>query len=168
MSDAEQIYSASSGDTQLDVIPILLRGAPPKIIMAGTPRGEWSAHENLAHLARHHEIFLERLHRIITENAPELGRYRAEEDSSWSEWSSLPTDEVIHRLNNLRAQIIQFITGLSESEENRVGIHPLFGQMDLNGWIEFFLLHEAHHLYKLMLALSEAKRVLVAEKSEIK
>ncbi|HKA17056.1 MAG TPA: DinB family protein [Blastocatellia bacterium] len=150
-------------ETQLDVIPVLLRDAPPRIITAGTPRGEWSAHENLAHLARHHEIFLERLRRIMTEDAPELGRYRAEEDSSWSEWSSLTTDEVIRRLNNLRAEIIQFIRGLSEPEENRVGIHPLFGQMDLNGWIEFFLLHEAHHLYKLMLALGEAKRALVAK-----
>src|SRR5215475_8154686 len=145
-------------ETQLDVIHMLLRGAPNEIVMARTSRGEWSPHENLAHLARHHSIFLERLHRIMAEDAPELGRYRAEEDSRWSEWSSLTTDEVIRRLNNLRAAIIQFITGLSEPEENRIGIHPLFGQMDLNMWIEFFLLHEAHHLYKLMLALGEAKR----------
>jgi len=59
-------------ETQLDVVPRLLSGATPEAIMARPASGEWSAHENLAHLARHHAVFLERLHRILAENAPEL------------------------------------------------------------------------------------------------
>ena len=130
--------------------------------MARTASGEWSLHENLAHLALHHALFLERLHRIVTEDAPELGRYRAEQDSTWSEWSSLTTDEVIKRLTILRSQIVQFVNGLSQMDANRVGIHPLFGQMELSDWVEFFLLHEAHHLYKVMIRLGEAKRARLA------
>ncbi|HEU4386630.1 MAG TPA: DinB family protein [Blastocatellia bacterium] len=143
-------------ERQIDVVPLLLRGAGPQAMMARTASGEWSPHEHLAHLARHHAIFLERLHRIMGEDAPELARYRAEEDSSWGEWSSLTTDEVTGRLNSLRGEIVRFIKGLSEAETNRVGIHPLFGRMDLTHWIEFFLLHEAHHLYKLMIRLGTA------------
>jgi hypothetical protein len=147
-------------ETQLDVVPILLRGATPEVLTLRTASGEWSVHENLAHLARHHAVFLERLHRILTENAPELGRYRAEEDSAWPDWSRLSTEEVLGRLKSLRTEIIRFASGLSEDDANRVGIHPLLGEMDLELWVEFFLLHEAHHLYKIMIRIAEAGRNL--------
>jgi hypothetical protein len=148
--------------TQLDVLPSILRGATPQMIVFRTASGGWSPHEHLAHLARHHAVFLERLRRVMAEESPELGRYRAEEDSAWSEWSSLTTDEVISRLNTLRSEILRFIQGLSDEESNRPGVHPLFGRMNLAMWIEFFLLHEAHHLYKLMIGLAEAKRTICA------
>ena len=146
-------------ERQLEVVPLLLGAASAEAMMARSASGEWSPHENLAHLARHHAIFLERLQRIIAEDAPELTRYRAEEDSSWGEWSSLTTDEVISCLHTLRAEIVEFIQRLSDAESNRVGIHPVFGQMDLTHWVEFFLLHEAHHLYKLMIRLGETSAV---------
>jgi DinB superfamily len=147
-------------ETQLDVVPFLLRQATPKSLMARTTSGEWSAHENLAHLARHHAILLERLRRIVAEDAPELARYRAEEDPSWREWSSLPTDEVVTRLNTLRTEVVQFIKGLSDAEADRVGIHPVLGIMDITQWIEFFLLHEAHHLYKVMIRLAAGNSLI--------
>jgi len=149
-------------ETQLEVIPLLLNGAAPEAVLLHTRSGKWSAHENLAHLARHHAVFLERLDRILTENAPALDRYRAEDDSAWLEWSCLSTEEVLGRLTALRGEINRFIKGLSEEETNRVGIHPLFGEMSLSLWIEFFLLHEAHHLYIVMTRLGEA-RISLAE-----
>lgn len=84
-------------------------------------------------------------------------RYRAEEDSAWGEWSGLSIEEVLSRLKAVRAEIIRLIKGLSEVEANRVGIHPLFGEMGVALWVEFFLLHEAHHLYQVMIRLGEAK-----------
>lgn len=154
-------------ETQAESIPVLLSGATSEAIMARPVSGQWSAHENLAHLARHHEVFLERLHRILAESAPQLGRYRAEEDSAWSEWSSLATEEVLIRLKALRGEIISLIKGLSEAETRRVGIHPLFGEMSLALWVEFFLLHEAHHLYVVMTRLGQAKRSLRPEPTSL-
>jgi Protein of unknown function (DUF1569) len=29
----------------------------------------------------------------------------------------------------------------------RVGHHPAFGALNLRQWVQFFLMHEAHHLY---------------------
>ena len=145
-------------ETQLDVVSMLLSDATPEAIMSRAASGEWSAHENLAHLARHHAVFLERLHRILAEDAPKLGRYRAEEDSDWGEWSRLSTEEVLSRLKTLRLEIVRVVKALTEAETSRVGVHPLFGEMSVAGWVEFFLLHEAHHLYKVMIRLGEAKR----------
>lgn len=149
-------------ESQLDVLPMLLRGAPPEAILARPASGEWSAHENLAHLARHHAVLVERLHRILAESSPPLGRYRAEEDPAWPEWAHLSTAEVLERLETLRTEIVRIVKGLSEAEASRIGVHPLFGGMTVAGWVEFFLLHEAHHLYVVMTRLGEAKKRLGA------
>ena len=145
--------------TELDLIPQLLAGASTASITARSPSGQWSAHENLAHLARHHQVFLERMHRILNESEPELDQYRAESDASWPEWSSLSTGEVLGRLHSLRQEITASVVGLTDVELGRAGIHPLFGKMSLARWLEFFLLHEAHHLYIIMIRLGQARVV---------
>jgi len=145
-------------ETQIEIVPLLLSGATPEALRCRTASGKWSAHENLAHLARHHAVLLERLNLILSENAPKLNRYRAEDDLEWPDWSRLSTEEVVGRLRALRMEIIRLINGLSETEAGRIGIHPLFGEMDIPRWIEFFLLHEAHHLYLVMVRLGEVKR----------
>jgi uncharacterized damage-inducible protein DinB len=146
-------------EMQLDVVPLLFNGSSPEVVIARPASGQWSAHEHLAHLARHHAVFLERLQQILHEHRPPLSRYRAEEDPAWPEWSCLSTEEVLGRLTALRGDIIQLITGLTEAQTSRVGVHPLFGDMSLAHWVEFFLLHEAHHLYMVMIRLGQAKRI---------
>jgi uncharacterized damage-inducible protein DinB len=147
-------------EPQPDVIPSLLSGVTPAAIMARPASGQWSAHENLAHLARHQTVFLGRLRRLLGESAPQLGRYRAEEDSAWPEWSGLSTEEVLSRHQASRAEFIRLGKGLSHADVSRVGIHPLLGEMSLALWVEFFLLHEAHHLYVVMTRLGQVKRSL--------
>jgi hypothetical protein len=41
---------------------------------------------------------------------------------------------------------------------SRKGFHPSFGALTIPQWLEFFLLHEAHHLYTAMLCIAEARR----------
>jgi hypothetical protein len=145
-------------NTQLEVIPLLLTGAAPEAIAWRPSSGKWSAHENLAHLARHHAVFLERVGRILSEDSPELGRYSAETDAEWPAWSTLTTTEVLARMTTLRSEIKDLIKNLTDGQSNRIGVHPLFGAMTVRLWIEFFLVHEAHHLYVMMIRLGEAKR----------
>ena len=157
---AEQCFQSTLTrlQTQVEVIPILLSGASSQAIMAQPVPGQWSAYENLAHLARHHEVFLERLHLILNEAAPQINQYRAEDDPGWPQWTSLPLEELRVRLKALRENIVSLCKGLSQAEQKRVGIHSLFGEMGLSLWLEFFLLHEAHHLYMVMTRLGQAKR----------
>jgi uncharacterized damage-inducible protein DinB len=144
-------------ETQLDALETILAGATPETLMTRPPSGAWSAHEHLAHLARHHDIFLDRLHRVAAENTPRFARYRAEDDPAWPGWAALPTDEAIARLKDLRARIIAHVNALSESTAQRTGIHPLFGEQSIGEMLEFFLAHEGHHLYQLMLRLATAR-----------
>ncbi|MEE9154575.1 MAG: DinB family protein [candidate division NC10 bacterium] len=137
-------------ETQLEALPLLMGKASPDTITRRPASGKWSAHENLAHLGRHHEVFIERVQRILAEDRPRLARYRAEEDPEWPKWAALPTDEVLRRLKKFRSDLITLVKSLSPDQLSRIGLHPTFGEMTIPEWIEFFLLHEAHHLYVIM------------------
>jgi uncharacterized damage-inducible protein DinB len=136
--------------TQLSALPRFLRGAAPESLDRRPASGQWSARENLAHLARHHAVFLERVRRILAEQEPALPRYRAEDDPEWPEWAALPSTEIAARLEALRAELVGLVEPLDDEALARCGIHPAFGPLTLAEWIEFFLLHEAHHLYVAM------------------
>jgi uncharacterized damage-inducible protein DinB len=141
--------------TQLASVEILFAGATQERIDRRSASGKWSARENLAHIGRYHEIFLERLGRILTEASPQFARYRAEEDPGWQEWASRPIAEVRTHLTDLRLKLMDTIAGLQASDYERVGIHSSFGEMSLSLWLEFFLVHEAHHLYVILQRIRE-------------
>jgi uncharacterized damage-inducible protein DinB len=141
--------------TQLASVEVLFAGASPERIERRPASGKWSARENLAHIGRYHEIFLERVRRILAETSPQFARYRAEEDPGWQEWASKPREAVRSQLAALRLKLVERTEGLQASDYARVGIHSAFGEMTLSVWVEFFLVHEAHHLYVILQRIRE-------------
>jgi hypothetical protein len=111
--------------------------------------GKWSIHDNIAHLARYQPVFLERINTILSTDEPSFGRYKAEEDSSFNIWREFSTGKLIEKLATGREAIFERITALSETELNRTGNHPAFGKLTIVEWTEFFLLHEAHHIFTI-------------------
>jgi uncharacterized damage-inducible protein DinB len=138
-------------ETQLqDFLAISLNGVSAETLSARPIPGKWSAHDQLAHLARYHEIFLQRIDRILAEQAPEFPRYRAEDDPEWPAWLGLPTPQLLAQITSMRAKLMARLRSLSEEDFERTGMHPKFGAMSLSLWLEFFLMHEAHHLYVVL------------------
>jgi hypothetical protein len=138
-------------ETQLqDFLALALNGVSIETLSRNVVPGKWSAHEQLAHLARYHQIFLQRIDRILAEQTPEFSRYRAEDDPEWPAWSELPTPQLLVRISSMRAKLMARLRSLSEEDFARTGIHPKFREMSLSLWLEFFLVHEAHHLYVVL------------------
>ena len=138
-------------ETQLhDFLAVALDGISIETLSAHVVPGKWSAHENLAHLARYHHVFLQRIDRMLTEQAPEFPRYRAEDDPEWPAWTGLPTAQLLVRISSMRAKLMARLRSLSEEDFERTGVHPKFGEMSLALWLELFLVHEAHHLYVVL------------------
>ena len=53
-------------ETQLqDFLAETLRDVSTETLSVVKVPGKWSAHENLAHLARYHQVFLQRIDRIL-------------------------------------------------------------------------------------------------------
>ena len=129
---------------------VTLNGVSMETLSDNPVSGKWSAHDQLAHLARYHQIFLQRIDRILTEDAPEFPRYRAEDDPEWPEWTGLPTPQLLARISSMRAKLMARLRSLSEEDFERTGVHSKFGEMSLSLWLEFFLVHEAHHLYVVL------------------
>lgn len=144
-------------ERQLDALPVILDEANTRFADVRPDDGGWSATEIVAHLARHAYVFLERLDRLLVEDRPDLGTYRPEIDPEWSSWRTLPLDEALRRLRNARVRLITWVEALTDDQAGRVGVHPVLGAMDAGRWLEFFLLHEAHHLYFAMRRLGQAR-----------
>ena len=108
---------------------------------------QWSAFENVAHLGRHHEISIERIRQIAANEQPTLQVYKAEEDCEWPTWQRRSLNETLGLLRERRAELIQFVTNLAPDQLNRTGTHSTFGTMSAIRYLDFFLMHEAHHLY---------------------
>ncbi len=147
-SDSTRLHRC---ETQLqDFLAVTLSGVSAETLSARRIPGKWSAHEQLAHLARYHQIFLQRIDRMLSERAPEFSRYRAEEDPEWPAWTSLPTPQLLVRLSSMRAKLMARLRSLREEDFACTGVHPKFGAMSLSLWLEFFLVHEGHHLYVVL------------------
>lgn len=111
---------------------------------------KWSILENIAHLGRYQEVFLERMQQINTDENPLFERYAADNDPGFAEWTRLPIPELTARLRGERATLNAFLSILRHEQLARTGQHPTFGPMTVEGWTEFFLLHEAHHLFTIL------------------
>jgi hypothetical protein len=143
---------------QLDALRVILKDSRPDWLEARPAPDEWSAREHLAHVARHQAVMLERLDRILREDAPALARYRAESDPGWPGWAGLSLEAVRERLEDGRRRLLDLVRSLSPEQASRTGVHPTFGRLGVSEWLEFFLIHEAHHLYEAMVRIGEARR----------
>jgi DinB family protein len=141
--------------SQLDCVALIVRDIPPERLTRRAAPEKWSAHENLAHLARYQRMFLDdRIPRILNEERPEFLRYRSEDDPEWPRWRGMTLEQTLTELTAGRRVLAERIASCSDRELARVGVHPAFGAMTLSEWVEFFLIHDAHHLY---IALTRAR-----------
>ena len=136
--------------TQLDALPLVVHNASDEKLKTRPASGKWSAHENLAHLVQHCRATIARVQRILAEDRPLLGSYKAENDPEWPMVSARSKDEILVRLRAARAELNSLAAHLSPEQAQRKGVHPAFGEMSVVEWLNFFLIHEAHHLYVAM------------------
>ncbi|HXB94179.1 MAG TPA: DinB family protein [Puia sp.] len=114
-----------------------------------TDPAKWSVFENIVHLASYQPLFLVRLERIQKEEAPAFVRYTAEEDPQFPIDLQKPLAPLLDYLDSRRLALRLELESMNENQLLRTGIHPRFGSMTVTQWTEFFLLHEAHHIYTI-------------------
>ena len=140
---------------QHTIIHQFLQGRPVDWLHEQHILGKWSVHEHVAHLGRYQEVFEERIKRVLAEDVPQFSRYDAENDPRHNEWVNLPYAILVDRLEIKRKQLSQHMLSLLPSSLGRTGSHARLGAMDIPDWTEFFLLHEAHHVYSIFRLVRE-------------
>ncbi len=111
--------------------------------------GKWSIQENLVHIVSYHQVFLQRMDKIIKNDNPYFERYRSEDDANFNKLQKLISGELLIHLEEERKKVTDFIFKLNKSALQKPGTHQKFGVMNVVEWIEFFLLHEAYHIYTI-------------------
>ena len=112
--------------------------------------GKWSIFENIVHLQIYQHRFILRIREMIEKDNPRFERYSAEADPEFLESCGLSFREVMHDMITVRKQMAAEIITFPDSELEKKGTHPAFGEMNMLQWLNFFLLHEAHHLFTIL------------------
>lgn len=145
---------------QHQTIRELIVGLTAQQLRQSIQPGKWTALDNIAHLACYQPVFLLRLERINMESSPVFERYVADSDPAFPDYQRLSPAELLTGIDVQRSTILSKLRGLREDELRRVGQHPRYGLLNVAQWTEFFLLHEAHHLYTIFMLVQELRKEL--------
>ncbi|MDP4151492.1 MAG: DinB family protein [Bacteroidota bacterium] len=140
---------------QHETVEILIDGMSEELLKKKVHPGKWSPFENIAHLAAYQPVFANRIDRIGAETDPDFERYIAERDPLFPAYLGQSLARLTATIKADRASIIVKIKGLQDDDLQRAGLHPRYGRMTLAQWTEFFLLHEAHHLFTLFMLVRD-------------
>ena len=121
--------------------------------------GKWSIFENIVHLQTYQHTFIKRVRQILDENNPSFPRYLAETDTLFLDNCDKSTREVMQDLLTTRKEIAAGMLSFQSTDLTKTGTHPAYGQMILLQWLNFFLLHEAHHLFTIFKLTAELKKL---------
>jgi hypothetical protein len=119
--------------------------------------GKWSIFENIVHLQTYQHIMIRRIRRILDEDHPLFNAYTAEADPLFHDNCGKSSREIMQDLLTVRKELSAGILSFRESDLARTGQHPAYGKMNLVQWFNFFLLHEAHHLFTIFKMASKLK-----------
>jgi hypothetical protein len=143
---------------QHETIAELTGAMPEQQLRKRIDPAKWSALENIAHLACYQPIFLHRLQRMQDENNPFFPRYTAESDPAFPGYVEQSLGRLLSTIGADRRTLIGLLEGLDDATLQRTGQHARYGQFALSQWVEFFLLHEAHHLYTIFMLVQDLRR----------
>jgi DinB superfamily len=144
---------------QQETLNELIRGLSEEQLKEHINPGKWSAFENIVHLTSYEPVFLNRLQLIEHAETPLFERYVADNDPVFHAYMNHSLKELLDDYSTQRFLINNHITSLSETMLRREGIHPVYGRFTISQWADFFLLHEAHHLFTIfMLGAALRKR----------
>lgn len=111
---------------------------------------KWSIFEIIVHLQTYQHIIIKRISQIRQdEYVPVFEAYNANTDPVFLENCKRTFREIMQDLITTRKDMAAEFMKLKQAELDKKGIHPVYGTMSLQLWLNFFLLHEAHHLFAI-------------------
>ena len=120
--------------------------------------GKWSIFENMVHLQTYQHVFCDRIKKMLAEDNPSFPRYVADTDPNFLNNCSKETREIMGDLITTRKEMSTERLSMKDEDIVRTGTHPVFGTMSISKWLDFFLLHEAHHLFTIFKMAAELKK----------
>jgi uncharacterized damage-inducible protein DinB len=136
----------------------MIDGLTDELIRRQVIPGKWSIFENIVHLQTYQHVFCDRIKKMREENNPSFPRYTADADPDFLDNCSKTTREIMGDMITTRKEMATGHLSIKETDLDKTGTHPVFGTMTISQWLNFFLLHEAHHLFTIFKLAAELKK----------
>lgn len=120
--------------------------------------GKWSIFENIVHLQTYQHVFVLRVREMLEKENPSFDRYTADGDPEFLDNCHKTTREIMGDMITVRKQMAAEMISFPGTDLIRTGTHPVFGKMTVLQWLNFFLLHEAHHLLTMFKLAAEIRK----------
>jgi uncharacterized damage-inducible protein DinB len=136
----------------------IIDGLSDEMIRRQVIPGKWSIFENIVHLQTYQHVFCDRIKKMREENNPSFPRYTADADPVFLDNCGKTIREIMGDMIMFRKEMATGRLVIHEDDLERTGTHPVFGTMNISQWLNFFLLHEAHHLFTIFKLAGELKK----------
>ena len=136
----------------------IIDGLTDELIRIQIIPGKWSVFENIVHLQTYQHVFCDRVKKMVDNDNPVFSRYVADTDPLFLENCSKTTREIMGDMITTRKEMSNGNLSIKEEHLGRTGTHPAFGSMTIAQWLNFFLLHEAHHLFTIFKLSAELRK----------
>ncbi|HEY6505027.1 MAG TPA: DinB family protein [Chitinophagaceae bacterium] len=136
----------------------IIEGLSDEQIRRSVNPGKWSIFENMVHLQTYQHTMISRIRQILEEENPSFGAYTAEADPLFHDNCTRSSREIMQDLLTVRKEMAAGILSFNESDLGKTGNHPAYGKMNMVQWMNFFLLHEAHHLFTIFKLAATLKK----------
>jgi uncharacterized damage-inducible protein DinB len=124
----------------------MLRTAAPEA-WARRPRpGVWAPVEVLAHLADAELVFGLRFRLVLTSERPALPRFDQGALAVRARYLDWPPELALERFRTRRAETLELLSSCSAVELERVGVHPLRGEVSVADLVALALAHDTDHV----------------------
>jgi len=143
---------------QHESLKYLIEGLSDEQIRRQVNPGKWSIFENIVHLQTYQHTIMTRIGLILKNEKPVFTPYTAEADPLFHDNCRLLTAEVMQDLFDTRHALSSAMASLTESDLEKESRHTTYGKMNLQLWLQFFLLHEAHHLFTIFKLVMELRK----------
>lgn len=135
----------------------IIDGLDDKQVRLHPDQGKWSIFENIVHLQTYQHVTVKRIKTILEAENPTFSPYIADDDPLFLENCQKSTREVVQDLLGIRKDMAAGILSFQEHDFDRTAVHSTYGKLNLVNWLNFFLLHEAHHLFTIFKLTSKIK-----------
>ena len=110
---------------------------------------KWNIVDNIAHIASYQLLFTERMQKTIAGESLTFGGYVPEQDARFLEMQKWPVTELLASLEKDGLNLYTLLNNSSAEQLSNTATHLKYGSMNVTSWAEFYLLHEAHHMFTI-------------------
>ncbi|MBI2419726.1 MAG: DinB family protein [Ignavibacteriales bacterium] len=110
---------------------------------------KWNIVDNIAHIASYQLLFTERMQKTIAGESLTFGGYVPEQDARFLEMQKWSVTELLASLEKGGLNLCTLLNNATGKQLANTATHLKYGSLNVTSWAEFYLLHEAHHMFTI-------------------